>query len=277
MSTAQPNQPPRSPFRERLLPLLYRRASARYYRRSPRFARHCARVGPEGTLPVPPLADALAVYLSQRLPPWFISRYGVAGVFRSAKSLAGLIGATSLIARPFFALAKLAWRGFRWLIHPPTAGPRFVRRAPVGNAAVTLGGRVLFRGFTYADNRLCCYFERTGPVHNASRIVVHLYPERPGVLSPEHVPLGRFCKDHDPAQPLPTWPCGRVYRDQISLADLPPGDYRVEAGVIDVVLRECLTSEENGRPTVDLGWVRVVGTRPEAPDPALAGAAHAGA
>lgn len=277
MTTARTNPSPRPPRQERLLPLLCRYASQMYYRRSPRFAQHQARVGPRATLPVPPLADVLAVYLAQRLPAWFVTRYGPTGLFRIAKLLAGVLGALSLLIRPASFLAKLLWRGLKRTMHSPAADPCYVRRVPAGNAAVVLGDSVRFRGCTYADDRLCCYLERIRPVRNPGRIVVRLYPERPGALSPASVADGWIAKDHNPIHPLPVWPRGRAYRAAVSLADLPPGDYRVEIGLLDVVSRELLTSAENGCPLIDCGWVRVAGTPPRVEQHQVAGATHGAA
>jgi len=112
MQTEQPTRK-RPPFRERLLPLLYRRISFGCYRRSERYARYRARAGAGATPPLPPIAETLAVYLSQRLPAWLVSRLGVAGLLRLAKVLAIVLALVAFSTRPAFRLLRAIWRGMR--------------------------------------------------------------------------------------------------------------------------------------------------------------------
>ena len=266
---------PRPPFQERLWPLLYRRLSLVYYRRSERFARHCARVGPQATQPVPPLADVLAVYLAQRLPAQLVSRLGCAGLFRSAKICAVLLTIAACCCRPLLWLAKALFRGLKWLRHPNAAGAGFVHHPPVGNASLVMGGCVRFCGFTYANDRLNCYFQRIRPTRNHCRVVVRAHPGAPDVQSSACRAGGSICREHDLLHPLPTWPRHGVYRDETCLADLPPGDYRMEVSLFDLTAHQCLSCDENGRTSIDLGWIRVRGTRSSALDPAAEGGAHA--
>jgi len=277
MNTAHSNAALRPPFRERLLPLLFRYVSRTDYRRSPRFAPHQTRVGPPATLPAPPLADLLAVYLSQRLPPWFIARYSHAGVYRSAKLLTGLLGVLAFVFRPAAFLAGLTWRGLRRTTHSPAIDPCYVRRPRVGNAAVVLGDIVRFRGLACTQDRLWCYFERVRSARHPCRILVHLYPEKADLLPPDSVRNGHISISHTPAHALPTWPRRYAYSAEIPLADLAPGDYRVEIGVLDLALGKPLASAEDGRSMLDLGWVRVAGRCPSPQQPHTPGATHAGA
>jgi hypothetical protein len=275
MNTAPSKPSPHPPPQERLLPLLYRYASESYYRRSPRFARHRVRVGAPATLPVPPLTDRLAVHFSQRMPTWFVARYGSVGLFRAAKLLAGALGGLGLAVKPAVFIAKLAWRGLKRTPHSPVADPHYVRRAPVGNTAVVLGDSVRFRGFTYGDDRLYCYFARIKSAGNPCRILVRIFPEFPDRLLSPGKSASYFSRDHDPVHPLPAWPRGYAYCTGVSFADLPPGDYRVEIGLLDLVSNEPLLSSETGRSMIDLGWVRVAGSPPKTPTPVPAGVVHA--
>ena len=115
MSSLQPEQPggARPPFSERLLPLLYRRLSFVYYRRSERYARYLARMGTDAVVPVPPIAEALAVYLSQRLPAWFVSHLGVGGLQRMGKLLALALAIGRFFARPALRLLRMVWRALK--------------------------------------------------------------------------------------------------------------------------------------------------------------------
>jgi hypothetical protein len=105
----------RPPYREALLPLLYRRLSFAYYSRSERYARHCARVWEQGEMPVPSLVQVLSVYLSQRLPARLVSRLGITGLRRCAKLLVAASLIARFLARPWIRLVRWGCRLLNWL------------------------------------------------------------------------------------------------------------------------------------------------------------------
>ncbi len=265
---------------EPLAALICRRISLAYYRRSECYARHRGRVGPENALPVPSFGDVLAVYLAQRLPAWAVAGLGSDGLQRLAHGCARVAKCGKPFALAVYVIARAGWRTLSWLRQhtprfrrlEPAAAAAFVKGAPSAGPRVLLGGRVLLHGGTYAENRLCCYFQRCACVPHACQIFVHLHPAGVPVRQPDEAGTGAsyLYKDHDPVCPVPDWPRRRIYRDEISLADLPAGDYRVEIGLIDVVARERLICEETGRLAVDLGWVRVTAAVAETATPSAA-------
>lgn len=255
----------RPPSRDRLLPLLFRYASAALYRRSPRFAEHRARVGDRNVLPAVPLADLLAAWMSQNLPDRLAARLGVTGLLRGARLIVALLRPVAAGGGLGLAIAGAGWRLLRWmrnwlrfLLARPRERGCFDRRPPVGPVSVPLGGVVRLRGFRYADNRLTCWFERIRPYFNRCQIFVHLYPADGASVEGVELEHGRISRDRDPRVPVGRWPRRWAYREEIALEDVPPGDYRVEVGLFDVPARQRLVSEECGS-SVDLGWIRIEG------------------
>ena len=78
------------------------------------------------------------------------------------------------------------------------------------------------------------------------RVFVHAYPEDPERLPPARRPHGFFNLDHDPLVPARRWPRGRAYADEVVLSVLPPGRYRIEAGLFDAGSGAVLVSADAG-------------------------------
>ncbi len=266
--------------RDRLLPLVYRRATLTLYRRSGKHAARRLRVGTEGILPVPSMADVWAVYLSETLPPATIMRWPPSRLFRLACGINRVCRMIYSCARLAFHIVRPAWRLQRRLRQALAEHSRvkamdrlhFVSRPPVADLDVLIGGSVRLRGFTFEANVLRCFLQRVGPVPNRCQIFVHVYPEDAGLLPPDRAGHGFFCKDHDPALELSRWPRSRVYRDEVPFDDLPPGFHRVEIGVIDVSTLERMAVEGTDGSAVNLGWLRVNDSRPPSETRAHAGA-----
>lgn len=77
--------------RDRLWPVLARRATAAVYRRSPRYRAACARadrlVDASGMLPQPRLEEQVAVCLADRLPEAVVRALGVRGARAASRVL----------------------------------------------------------------------------------------------------------------------------------------------------------------------------------------------
>lgn len=254
--------------RERLAPLLWRRFSLWMYRRSERFGRHRGRTSPEDVLPVPDLVDTLTVYFLDRLPARTVARIGVPGCRRRARALASVLTFGRALARPAWRLARGAYRLVRR--RGDRAAPSsFPRRAPVENLHVTLADRVELCGFAFDGANIRTYWRRVASAPHPVQIFVHLYPSGPPDAQSGGAPL-RICKDHDPHLPLTEWPRGRVYEDAVNLCDVPPGDYRVDIGMIDLVRLERFEDRLTGQTAVDLGWIRLRPPEAAAPQAARA-------
>lgn len=267
--------------RERLLPLLWRHVSLAYYRRSARHARHVQRIGSEQSLPVAPLTDLLAVYLTDRLPARLVARLGTHGIFRLAKVLRALLSVCGALGQVGFVVLRSLFRAARALYRvfgrggavSPRSSPRFLRRSPAGNLNLSFGHGVTLCGYRCEADVLHCYFQRVANDVPPCEVFVHAYPERSSDAPVAADGQGRFLHlDHRPDPDVPVWPRGWVYHHEVRLAALPAGDYRIEIGLYDLHRRERLIIEENGRSSHDLGWLRVRGSRRMTPERA----AHAG-
>lgn len=253
-------------FRERLLPLLYRRFTFILYRSSPRYRDYVHRVGPGRVVSVPRYPDAITYYLAQRLPSPIVARIGEDGLLILSERLhrvCSVLGAAArVVAKPMLLLL----RGLVGHLRRRSAVCQHsVLRAPVNNVRTLLGGAIRVEGFAVQNDVLELYLRRVGRVRNHCQIFVHLRPEKRSVLPWDRVRYGFFCKDHDPPITLPSWPKGRTLRDRTDLSDLPSGLYRVSIGVIDVVTLQCMEDYTTCRPSVDLGWIGIRG-RPVQPE-----------
>lgn len=235
----------RSGPREALLPILWRRLSTLYYRRSERFGRHRAKVGDDRVLPLPPLEDELTVYFLDRLPIWCLGQDPINGSRRYARLAAACCSfVAKLIGLVFVVLRSI----MRLVRRSPIDSNHFLKRPPIGNVQVDLGPVRLW-GFETAADSLTCYWQRVGVVDHRCQIFVHLFP-----MTSEHKPLRHLSKDHDPICAIRDWPRRRVFVDQVCLDDIEPGTYRIEVGIIDYAIRERFLIAENNSTVVDLGW-----------------------
>lgn len=246
--------------RERLWPMLWRRLSTCYYRRSGRYGRHRALVGDDQMLPLPPLEDELTMYFLDRLPSGLLGGDQMTAARRYARVFTAVIGVFVALIGIGFAAARLVKRAIR--SRPVDPHGVFVTRAPVGNAGVDLGP-VRLVGYEVNGESMTCYWQRRGSVANTCQIFVHLYPAHPN----EFGPVRHIYKDHTPDCPMHAWPKRRVYVDEVCLRDLAPGSYRIVVGIIDVVRRERFVITENGQTTVELGWYDLNGVPAVAPAP----------
>lgn len=252
--------------RERLAPLLCRRLSLWMYRRSERFGRHRSRSDLDELLPVPDLVDSLTVYFLDRLPARTVARIGEPGCRRRARALVSVLTFAHALARPAWRLARGAYRLVRR--RGDRAAPSmFHRRAPIENVQVTLADRVELCGFAFDGASVRTYWRRIAATPHPVQIFVHLYPSGPPESQSDGAPL-HLCKDHDPRCPLAEWPRGRVYEDVVELCDVPPGDYRVDIGMIDLVRLERFEDRLTGQTAVDLGWIRLRAPEAAAPQSA---------
>lgn len=252
-------------LREPLAPLVWRRASLAYYRRSARYSKHVQIVGPGNSTAVPRFAEVLAVQLCERLPASITARLGPERALRIAERVCA---AGALVKRVVWFLlwpVRVLRRSLRRRREASAKRRRerllraahFAAKPPVSNVGLTLDGRVALEGFTVEENRARLFFRRRGEVEGPCQVFMHLYPEREEVLPPERRGQGYFCKDHYPAVEVRKWTTKGVFKDEVALADLPPGFYRVEVGLIEVKSLRKFPVDGTGRLSVDLGWLRI--------------------
>lgn len=249
-------------YRERLLPLLFGRLSFAYYRKSLRYQRHRHIVGRGNTLPVPLLIDSLSIYLCRKLPARVVARLGPGGIRRTAEILERTVHAAASIAKAVGAPAARAARwalGKRRRIRHRRAMLRahFLDRSPVQAPGALFASCFLLEGHELRGANLRLYWRCVRSYPEPCQIFVHLFPEDASILPEERRVHGYFCKDHAPAMDVSTWPRRRTYRDEVSLADLPPGYYRLVVGLVQVRGVRRLPVDATGETGAELGWIKV--------------------
>lgn len=254
---------------ESLWALACRRLSFATYRRTARYHRQLVVAPQRGMadhiLPVPLLADTIAVYLSSHLPMWLVARLGHGGLCRMAR----IIESTG---KAFVRAAKFALRPithvFRWVrtarANRAAAAirfaqeQRFIADSPAGQRLhLLLDGRVRIESAAFTPTALYLCMRAYRPVQEAIQIFAHAYPEDASVLPESRRSHGYFCKDHNPLVEPSRWPSRKWYRDETWLGDLPAGYYRVEIGIIDRATFRKFGVSGSTRNSVDLGWIRV--------------------
>lgn len=251
--------------RDSLLSVLARRLSFARYRASPRYARIRAIPGNEPTPAVPLLVDTLAVFLAENLPTFAVARLGPTGIARLASYAESLLKRVGRVLRVVF-------QPLRWCIHKlklmrAVRAARQHRRhveslymsAQPGsrNLGVMLDGRVVLEGFSTESTRARLWLRCVRPVKEHCQVFVHLYPENRELLPPERRIHGYLCKDHYPVIEVKNWRSDRYFRDEVGLRDVPPGFYRIEAGLIDVATFRRFPVDGTSKTSIDLGWVRI--------------------
>jgi hypothetical protein len=218
-----------------------------------------------GQLPVPLLQEQLAIYLADRLPDRLVARLGPSGITRIAAAMVSGLKVCSEISRVTLRPVKWAIRRIRMLRawgaarrhrhHIETA--YMASRPAESNLSVLLDGRVLLEGFHADAGRARLWLRPLKPVTETCQIFFHLFPESEETLPEDRRIHGYLCKDHFPAVEPKDWRKDRSFRDDISLADLAPGFYRVEAGIVEVGTFRRFPVSGSTRTSVDLGWIRV--------------------
>lgn len=254
---------------ESLWSLMCRRLSFATYRRTARYHRQLVVAPQRGMadhiLPVPLLADTIAVYLSSHLPTWLIARLGHGGLCRAAGVIETVCKtgarAAKLILSPAFSL-------IRWLRHRRAAKAahaarlagerRFISSQATGRRLhVLLDGRIAIEAAQFSPTALYLSMRAVRDVTEPIQIFAHVYPEDVSTLPADRQEHRYYCKDHNPLIDPSRWPRREWYRDETWLGDLPPGYYRVEVGVIN---RQTFRKFGVGGTTstsIDLGWVRI--------------------
>lgn len=254
---------------ESLWSLCCRRLSFAMYRKTARYHRQLEVAPQRGMadhiLPVPLLADTIAVYLSSHLPIWMVARLGHHGLIRVARGVERLFKTIAHFARfiltPLFSLLRWA-RSMRAARHAEahrrSVEERFLIDTPDGQALnMLLDGRVMVGAVRATPSAIYLSLRAQRPVREAIQIFAHAYPEDPAILSEDRREFGFFCKDHNPFVEPTRWPRHTWYRDEIWLADLPSGYYRLEVGIIDCVTFRKFPLSGTTRTSIDLGWVRI--------------------
>ena len=253
------------PHADSLLAILCRRLTFARYRKSPRFARVHSRTVGSTPLPVPLIQEQLAVYLADKLPDYVVARLGPAGVTRLATGVVTALKTCGVILR--VATSPLRWstRRLRMLRawsaarrHRSHIESAYMSRRPAEeNLSVLLDGRVLVEGFRADAGHARLWLRPVKPVTQTCQIFFHLFPENPDLLPEDRRIHGYLCKDHFPAVEPKDWRADRSFRDDISLADIPAGFYRIEAGMVEVGTFRRFPVSGSTRDSVDLGWVRI--------------------
>lgn len=254
---------------ESLWSLCCRRLSFAMYRKTARYHRQLV-VAPqrgmaEHILPVPLLADTIAVYLSSHLPVWMVARLGHSGLVRVARGPERVFKAAGRIAK--YVLSPVLSLG-RWVrsrraarhaeAHRKAAEARFLIDAPDGQPLnMLLDGRVMVGAVRSSPSAMYLSLRKVRPVRESIQIFAHAYPEDPAVLPEARRELGFFCKDHNPLVEASRWPKHKWYRDETWLGDLPSGYYRIEVGIIERGTLRKFPLNGTTRTSIDLGWVRV--------------------
>jgi|GEM_PF-5876773 len=122
---------------EPLLPLLFRRISFAYYRRSERYRWYVAHSPIDDIHPVPALADALLLELLSRLPARAVRALGLRSLRGLARGLAFGVRCLEIIGKYLFLSARSVYRALRRLGRwarrtrsgPATAAPPFATPA----------------------------------------------------------------------------------------------------------------------------------------------------
>jgi hypothetical protein len=219
----------------------------------------------EHILPGPLLADTIAVYLSSHLPLWLVARLGHGGLLRAARAVERTFKTFARVAK--FVLAPLLTL-LRWArvkrasrhaeAHRRSVEYRFLIDAPDGQPLnMLLDGRVMVGAVRSSPSAVYLSLRALRPVHEALQIFAHAYPEVPAILPDDRREPGFFCKDHNPCVEPSRWPRNKWYRDEIWLADLPTGYYRIEVGIIDCATFRKFPLSGTTRTSIDLGWVRI--------------------
>lgn len=269
------NRPPRehSTVRnfdhESLWSLCCRRLSFAMYRGTTRYHRQLI-VAPqrglaEHVLPVPLLSNTIAVYLSSHLPVWMVARLGHGGLIRAGQLMESVAKASGSAARlvltPLFA-------AFRWVRSRTSAASgaaahaehqtRFLIDAPDGQPLnMLLDARVMVSAVRFSPSAVYLSLRSRKQITAPIQIFAHAYPEDAATLPADRRSQGFFCKDHNPYVDPSRWPRNKWYRDEIWLADLPAGYYRIEVGIIERGTFRKYPVSGTTRTSIDLGWVRI--------------------
>ncbi len=254
-----------APVPDSLFSVLARRLSFSRYRASPRYARVRALPGNEPAPAMPLLVDTLTMYLAETLPTYAVARLGPGGIARLARSTESLLKRAGRILRVLLQPLRWAIRQLRTIRavraarqHRKHVESLFMSTAPGSrNLGVMLDGRVMLEGFSAENTRARLWLRCVKPVKEHCQVFVHLYPENRDLLPPERRIHGYLCKDHYPAIEVKNWRSDRYFRDEVALRDVPPGYYRIEAGLIDVATFRRFPVDGTSKTSIDLGWVRV--------------------
>jgi hypothetical protein len=249
-------------YRERLLPMVFGRLSFAYYRASLRYQRHRHIVGRSNTLPVPLLIDSLSIYLCRKLPAWAVARLGPSGVRRAAEIVERTIHAGASTARavasPFVGAARwVSSVSRRRRQRRAMLATHFLDRAPIQGPGLLFASCFVLEGHEVSPGALRLYWRSVRRFPETCQVFVHLFPEDPSVLTEDRRIHGHFCKDHAPVMDVAAWPRHRTYRDEVSLAGLPPGFYRLVVGIVQVRGVRRLPVDATGESSADLGWIRI--------------------
>jgi hypothetical protein len=254
---------------ESLWALVCRRLSFATYRRTARYHRQLVIAPQRGmadhVLPVPLLADTIAVYLSSHLPMWLVARLGHGGLCRAARWIESSGKAVARIAKLILSpvLACLRWlrsvRAQRAAVALRRAHEqRFIATEPSGQRLhALLDGRIRVESAAFTPTALYLCLRTIRPVSEPIQLFAHVYPEDSSLLPESRRSHGFFCKDHNPQIEPQRWPTRQWYRDETWLGDLPPGYYRVEIGIIDRQTLRKFAVSGSARTSIDLGWVRL--------------------
>jgi len=215
-------------------------------------------------LPVPLLADTIAVYLSSHLPMWMVARLGQTGLMRAARAVERALKLLGVCAKTIASPVLWLWRRLRTIKAGSHAQPdraiveaRFLIDAPDGqNVNMLLDGRIMVGAVRFSPTAAYLSMRAMRSVRESVQIFAHAYPEDTSVLPENRCKQGFFCKDHDPFVEASRW--GRKwYRDEIWLGDLPPGYYRIEVGIIEHGSFRKFPLSGTTRTSIDLGWTHV--------------------
>lgn len=128
-------------------------------------------------------------------------------------------------------------RAFRRVFPRWTRADLFCAAADFGNGLETDGGAELddlfFRGYRIEDGILNLFFQAKRRMRVDYTIFTHAFPADASAFPPHRREHGFYHLDHDPEVPTRKWPRGAVYRDRVSISQLPAGTYRFEVGLIN--------------------------------------------
>ena len=253
------------PVRDSLLAILASRVSFSRYRSSPRYARVRVISGNVQNSAVPLLVDTLVVFLADTLPAFAVARLGPGGIARLARITESLVKWAGRVLQ--FLYLPLRWSIRRWRTIRSVRAARqhrkhvesiFMSPAPGSrNLGVMLDSRVMLEGFSAESTCAQLWLRCVKPVKENCQVFVHLYPEHRDLLPLERRIHGYLCKDHYPVIEVKHWRSDRYFRDEIVLSDIPPGYYRIEAGLIDVATFRKFPVDGSTKTSIDLGWVRI--------------------
>lgn len=258
MNAPRPTQTDGPPCarRERLPALLYRHTVLSLVGRDGNEAHRAA---------IPATSEALAVYLSRRLPARMVNRLNLPGLLAAGRFMGGAVALAVGIIRPILRAVAGVWDAHRRRADVRAARKHIVqhapgvlsRRPPMEDLSIGFDGRVRLLHVHFDGATVQSWFRRTGRVDHDCQIFVHLHPQDSRVLPPSRAEHGCFCKDHFFALPIRCWRKSEVFRDDTSVGDLPAGHYRLVVGVIEVHSLERFAVDGSGAMSADLGWITI--------------------